>query len=114
MRSPRPTRSRISGSSLMWSAGIRMFTGLPLVESPPRPLIKHLSACTQAAAKGDGKLGSRIRRRIGYRSVVLQLASEARATGRHAVADQLTARAAELLDKIVSDEPVKSSDQSDE
>jgi hypothetical protein len=43
---------------------------------------------------------------------LLQLASEARATGRHAAADQLTARAAELLDKIVRDASVKSCDQS--
>jgi hypothetical protein len=35
---------------------------------------------------------------------LLQLASEARATGRHAVADQFTERAAELLDQIVSEE----------
>ena len=40
---------------------------------------------------------------------LLQLASEARATGRHAVADQFTERAAELLDQIVSEELAKSS-----
>ena len=39
---------------------------------------------------------------------LLQLASEARATGRHAVADQFTERAAELLDEIVSEERAKS------
>jgi hypothetical protein len=35
---------------------------------------------------------------------LLQLASEARGTGRHAVADQFTERAAELLDQIVNEE----------
>jgi hypothetical protein len=40
---------------------------------------------------------------------LLQMASEARATGRHAVADGLTERAAELLDQIVSEELAKSS-----
>jgi len=35
---------------------------------------------------------------------LLQLASDARATGRPAVADQFTERAAELLDQIVSEE----------
>jgi hypothetical protein len=41
---------------------------------------------------------------------LLQLASEARASGRHAVADQFTERAAELLDQIVREEPAKSSE----
>ena len=39
---------------------------------------------------------------------LLELASEARATGRHAVADQFTERAAKLLDQIVRDELAKS------
>jgi hypothetical protein len=41
-------------------------------------------------------------------------ASEARATGRHAVADQFTERAAELIDRIVSQELAGSSDKGDE
>jgi hypothetical protein len=41
---------------------------------------------------------------------LLQLASEARATGGHAVADQFTERAAELLDQIVSEELARSSE----
>jgi len=41
---------------------------------------------------------------------LLQLASEARATGRHAVADQFTERAAELLDQIVRQEITRSSE----
>jgi len=41
---------------------------------------------------------------------LLQLASEARATGRHAVADQFTERAAELLDQIVRQETTRSSE----
>ena len=41
---------------------------------------------------------------------LLQLASEARATGRHAIADQFTKRAAELLDQIVSEELAKPSE----
>jgi hypothetical protein len=42
---------------------------------------------------------------------LLQMASEARATGRHAVADQFTERAAELIDRIVSQELAGSSDK---
>jgi hypothetical protein len=34
----------------------------------------------------------------------VELASEARATGRHAVADQFTERAAKLLDQVVREE----------
>jgi hypothetical protein len=45
---------------------------------------------------------------------LLQMASEARATGRHAVADQFTERAAELIDRIVSQELAGSSDKGDE
>ena len=45
---------------------------------------------------------------------LLLLASEARATGRHAVADQFTERAAELLNRIVSEEFSESSDKGDE
>jgi hypothetical protein len=45
---------------------------------------------------------------------LLLLASEARATGRHAVADQFTERAAELLNRIVSEELAESSDKRDE
>jgi hypothetical protein len=45
---------------------------------------------------------------------LLQTASEARATGRHAVADQFTERAAELIDRIVSQELAGSSDKGDE
>jgi hypothetical protein len=41
---------------------------------------------------------------------LLQLASEARASGRHGVADQFTERAAEVLEQIVSDELAKSSE----
>jgi hypothetical protein len=41
---------------------------------------------------------------------LLELTSEARATGRHAVADLFTERAAELLDQIVSAELAKSSE----
>jgi hypothetical protein len=44
---------------------------------------------------------------------LLQMASEARATGRHAVADQFTERAAELIDRIVSQELAGSSDKGD-
>ena len=44
---------------------------------------------------------------------LLQTASEARATGRHAVADQFTERAAEL-NRIVSQELAGSSDKGDE
>jgi hypothetical protein len=45
---------------------------------------------------------------------LLQTASEARATGRHAVVDQFTERAAELIDRIVSQELAGSSDKGDE
>ena len=45
---------------------------------------------------------------------LLLLASEARATGRHAVADQFTERAAQLLDRIVSEELAGSSENRDE
>jgi hypothetical protein len=53
----------------------------------------------------------RLRNRIAR---LLLLASEARATGRHAVADQFTERAAELLNRIVSEELAESSDKSNE
>ena len=45
---------------------------------------------------------------------LLLLASEARATGRHAAADQFTERAAELIDRIVSEDLAGSSDKGDE
>jgi hypothetical protein len=45
---------------------------------------------------------------------LLVLASEARATGRHAAADQFTERAAELIDRIVSEDLAGSSDKGDE
>ena len=47
----------------------------------------------------------RLRNRVAR---LLLLASEARATGRHAAADQFTERAAELLDQIVREELAKS------
>ena len=53
----------------------------------------------------------RLRNRVAR---LLLLASEARATGRHAVADQFTERAAELIDRIVSQELAGSSDKGDE
>ena len=53
----------------------------------------------------------RLRNRVAR---LLLLASEARATGRHAVADQFTERAAELIDRIVSEELAESSDKGDE
>jgi hypothetical protein len=54
--------------------------------------------------------GKPLRNRVAR---LLQLASEARANGRHAVADQFTERAAELLDQIVSEElaSVRTGDQ---
>jgi hypothetical protein len=45
---------------------------------------------------------------------LLLMASEARATGRHAAADQFTERAAELIDRIVSEDLARSSDKGDE
>ena len=45
---------------------------------------------------------------------LLLLASEARATGRHAAADQFTERAAELIDRIVSEDLAELSDKGDE
>ncbi len=54
---------------------------------------------------------NRLRNRVAR---LLQLASEARATGRHAVADQFTEQAAELIDQIVSEELAGSSDTGDE
>jgi hypothetical protein len=53
----------------------------------------------------------RLRNRVAR---LLLLASEARATGRHAVADQFTERAAELIDQIVSEDLAGSSDKGDE
>jgi hypothetical protein len=53
----------------------------------------------------------RLRNRVAR---LLLLASEARATGRHAVADQFTERAAELIDQIVSKDLAGSSDEGDE
>ncbi len=47
-------------------------------------------------------------------ALLLQLASEARAAGRHALADQFTERAAELLDRLVSEELAASTDKDDE
>jgi hypothetical protein len=53
----------------------------------------------------------RLRNRVAR---LLLLASEARATGRHAAADQFTERAAELIDQIVSEDLAGSSDEGDE
>jgi hypothetical protein len=63
----------------------------------------------------DGKLmpdpDPTLRNRVAR---LLQLASEARATGRHAFADQFTERAAELLDRIVREELARSSERGDQ